>query len=219
MKTDDVENELRNLKNIHLTESDLAAYCDQELDVMRRARMTAHLKQCFICEQELALWQEEGAALRDRKIPADDIEFVERLMEERSLGYRPSTRTSEDRKRKAAWSEHLNDYVQQLTTNWRSYFGELGVVRGATRSAEIWRWESEDGIFAAYATMEKNADLTIHFSATEMKLEGARLHFRLGSLSEELSLRALSETEVGTQVAVPRQYRQGNMTDISIEIA
>jgi hypothetical protein len=51
-----------------------------------------------------------------------------------------------------------------------------------------------------------------------MQLEGARLHFRLGLLSQELTLQRTSETEVTAEVAVPAPYRQGDMGNISIEI-
>src|SRR5205085_402441 len=82
---DALENELRNLKYLHLTESELAAYCDQELDQMRRARFEAHLKQCFICERQLRLLREENAALSNRQISAADVAFVERLMEQMGM--------------------------------------------------------------------------------------------------------------------------------------
>src|SRR5687768_13940643 len=82
MKMNDLENELRNLKFTHLTEIELAAYCDQELDKVRLARVEAHLKQCFICERQLALLREERAALNTGQIAAKDIALVERLMEQ-----------------------------------------------------------------------------------------------------------------------------------------
>jgi uncharacterized protein (DUF952 family) len=97
-------------------------------------------------------------------------------------------------------------------------FGQ-GALRGeADQGEELWRWQSADGHVQARAVMEKNADLTIHFSSNEMALEGASLHFRLGSLNQDLKLRRVSESEVAAQIAVPWEYRQGNMADISIEI-
>ena len=115
--------------------------------------------------------------------------------------------------------KRLAEYLREMVGGWRISFGQ-GALRGEPdQGEEVWRWQSEDGKLQAYATMEKNADLTIHFSTNEMNFEGARLHFRLGSLSQDLTLQRVSQTEVGTQVAIPWQYRQGNMTDISIEIA
>jgi|GEM_PF-2073913 len=218
MKTDDLENELRNLKLIHLTEGELIAYCDQELDPISRARMGAHLKQCFICERQLSLLREENAVLSQSVITAEDVALVEQLIEQTGPTQRPPGRTAQTAT-EITQRERLGDYLRQMIANWRICFRQ-GALRGERdQGEEVWHWQSEDGKLQAYATMEKNADLTIHFSTTEMDFEGARLHFRLGALSEELTLRQISETEVGAQVSVPWQYRQGNIADITIEIA
>lgn len=214
MNTDDLENELRNLKFTHLTESEMAAYCDQELDQFRSARVEAHLTQCFICERHLELLQEESAALRNRVITADDRAFVERLMEQTGLGQKPSAARPAEIHLEIPLQERLVEYLRQMVANWQIQFKP---VRRSDQGEELWRWQSEDGHVHARAMMEKNADMTIHFSSNEMELEGVRLHFRLGSLNQETTLRRISETEVAAQVAVPWPYRQGNMADISIE--
>ena len=69
----------------------------------------------------------------------------------------------------------------------------------------------------AFAVMEKNADLTIHFSSSEIDLEGERLNIRLGLVSHEITLHRVSESAVAAKIAIPWQQRQGNMSDISIE--
>lgn len=219
MKTDDLENELRNLKLLHLTESELAAYCDQELGQIRRARMEAHLKQCFICERQLALLREESAALSNREITVEDVALVERLMEQMGLTAKASAaaaRVTEIADR-VPMQERLAEYLQQMVENWRIFFRQ-GARRGGTdQGEEVWRWQSEDGRLQARAIMEKNADLTIHFSSIEIDLEGARLNIRLGQLSQEITLQRVSESEVHAKVAVPWRQRPRNMADISIE--
>jgi hypothetical protein len=213
MITDDLENELRNLRSIHLTESELVAYCDRKLDPIPRALAEAHLKQCFICERQLALLREETAALDSRQITAEDVALVDRLLERTALASKPSASSKEIPPR-----ERLAEYLRQMVENWRISFGR-GALRGeADESEEVWRWQSEDSRLQARAVMEKNADLTIHFTSSEMELEGARLRFRLGRFSQELTLQRKSESEVVAQVAVPWQYRQSNMADISIEV-
>jgi hypothetical protein len=218
MKTDGLENELRNLKFIHLSERELAAYLDQELDQINRSRMAAHIEQCFICERQLELLQEENAALSQRTTTAEDVAFVERLIERTGPAQNPSAQPTEAT-RGIAVRERLAEYLQGMVASWRICFGQ-GALRGESdQGEEVWRWQSEDGKLQAYATMEKNADLTFHFSATEMNLEGARLHFRLGALRQDLTLQRVSETEIGAEIAIPWPYRQGNvMADISIEI-
>jgi hypothetical protein len=216
MRTDDLENELRNLKLIHLTESELSAYCDQELGQMRRARVEAHLKQCFICNRQLDLLREEIAALSNRKITAEDVALVEGLMEQTGLARKPSAPKPVEIAKVAPLQERLAEYLRQMVASWQIHFKV--VRRAADQNEEVWRWRSEDGHVQARAIMEKNADLTIRFSSNEMDLEGARLNVRLGLLSEEITLERVSESEIAAKVAVPWQQRRGNMADISIEI-
>lgn len=216
MKTDDLENELRNLKLTHLTESELAAYCDKELDQIGRARVEAHLKQCFICERQFELLREENAALDDRVITAADVAFVERLMEQTGLAEPPVTAGPAEVARQGPWRQQLAAALAQLVADWQ---GAFATVRHHDQGEEVWRWQSADGHLRARAMMEKNADMIIHFSSNDIELEGTRLHFRLGALNQELTLRRTSESNVAARVALPWPYRQGKMmTDISIEI-
>ena len=203
MKTDDLENELRGLKLLHLTESELAAYADHGLDQINRARAEAHLKQCFICERLLKLLLEENAALSNRVITAEDEAFVDRLMGRGESG----GTTLESRLR-----ERLAQYLRVMVADWRL---NLAPVR---RGHQVWRWQSEDGRLLAHTTIEKNADMVVHLSSKEMGLEGAKLRFNLGQFSQELTLRRVSESEVAAQVAIPWPHRRAGLADISIEI-
>jgi hypothetical protein len=209
MAKNNLEDELRNLKNIHLTESELSAYCDQELGLMGRARAEAHLKRCFLCERRLALLREESAALDQRQVSAEDGALVERPTQQ--FGSEETTSDARPAAKEISLQERLTDYLRRMAAS-------LQVAFKPVRGEALWSWQSVDCRLQARATMEKNADMTIHFSSTEMELEGARLHFRLGELDRETTLRRVSESEVAGQVAIPWQYRQSSTPDISIEI-
>jgi hypothetical protein len=215
MKTDDLENELRNLKLTHLTESELTAYCDQQSDQIGRARMETHLNQCFICERRLALLQEERAALSNREITADEVALVERLMEQVGLAQKPPANKPAATPDAVSLQERLADYLRQLMASWRISFMREA-VRG-DQVQELWRWQSEDGKVQAHALLETNADLTIHLSSNEIGMEGTRLRFHLGLFNQEITLRRVSESEVAAKIAVPWQYRRGNLAELSIE--
>lgn len=216
MKTDDLENELRNLKFTHLTEAELAAYCDRELGQIGLARAEAHVKQCFICERQLELLREENAVLSQRVIAPEDVAFVERLMKQQGgLAEEPSIEMSAETARELPLRDRLAEYLRRMVLNWQAEFAQ---VRRVDRGERVWSWQSEDGKLQARATIETNADLTIRFSSNEMELDGARVNIRLDKLSQQLTLQRVSESEVAAQVAVPWEYRQGNMADISIEI-
>jgi hypothetical protein len=216
MKTDDLENELRNLKFTHLTDSELAAYDYQQLEQIDLARVEAHLKQCFICERQFELLREESSALNNHVVTAEDVAFVGQLTEQTVLTQQSSVDGRAETARELPWRERLAEYLRQLVAIWQVSFEPR---RRDIEGEEVWRWESEDGRLQVRATMEKNADMIVHFSSNEMELDGARLLFRLGLLSQELTLRRISESEVAARVAIPWPYRQGNMmADISIEI-
>jgi hypothetical protein len=202
MKTDDLENELRGLKLIHLTESELAAYADHGLDQISRDRAEAHMKQCFICERRLKLFEEENAALSNRVITAEDEAFVEQLIKRSELA---------ETSRESRMRERLAQYLRLMIEDLRLTFAPVH------RGDQVWRWQSEDGRLLASATME-NADMVVHLSSTEMGLEGAKLRFSLGQFSQELTLRRVSESEVAAQIAIPWEYRRGGVGDLSIEI-
>lgn len=116
MRPDDLENELRNLKLTHLTASELAAYCYQQSDQIDRARMEAHIKQCFICERRLALLQEERTALGNREITTDEVAFVKQLMKQMGLAQKPSA----DKPDAVSLQERLADYLRQMMASWRT---------------------------------------------------------------------------------------------------
>ena len=208
MKRKELENELRNLKFIHLTESELVAYCDEERNQIRRARMEAHLKQCFICERQLELLREESAALRNRQITDEDVAFVDQMIE---LAVAEPLELDKE----ISLQERLAEYLRQVVESWRAFFMK-GAMRGNQGEA-VWQWQSKDGRLQVRATMEKNADLTIHFSSSELDLDGARLNVHLGKMNQEITLERISESEVYARVAVPQQYRRGGIADISIE--
>lgn len=214
----DLQSELRNLKFTHLTENELAAYCDQKLDQMSHARVEAHVGHCFICARELELLREESLALDDHAITAEDIAFVERLAhqfgpEEEHYTVGPATPVI--RARAAMVAEPVSEYSHKIVANWQVVFSPL---RPGDHTDEVWRWQSDDGQLHARATQKKDTDLTIHFSTGDMKLEGALLRFCLRSLKQEVTLRRVSESRVGAQVIVPQPYPQGYLATISVEI-
>jgi hypothetical protein len=213
MKTDNLENELRNLKLTHLTAIELAAYYDQRPDQIGRIRMEAHIKQCFICERRLALLQEEREALDNREITADEVAFVERMMKHMGLAQNPLA----DEPDAVSLQEKLADYLRQIMASWRISFMREAVRSEVNQGEELWQWQSEDGKMQVRALMETNADLTIHFSSNEMDMEDTRLKVRLGLFNQEITLRRVSESEVTAKIAVPWQYRRGNLAELSIE--
>src|SRR5262249_35112729 len=117
MKTDDLENNLRNLKFSHLPASELAAYCEGELAPARRALVEAHLKQCFICARQVEQIREENEALESHITSPEDIAFVEQLIKQvgpaqTSSGARPIEPTE-----RASLQERLTEYLRPMVAS------------------------------------------------------------------------------------------------------
>ena len=210
---DDLENELQNLLLVHLTESEMIAYLEQKVDQMLRARIEIHKERCFICRRELENRQQEYAALSNRARTKEQIAFVDRAIEEA------------ERKKKTAptlpLKDRLSDYLEQIRAAWRTYFGQLEPVhRGGEAERVVWRWESDDGALKAWAALEKNSSITIHFSSDDPGLGGTRLKVGLGGFSQEITLEPLpaSASEIYAKVMVPKEKRPRNLEEISIEV-
>lgn len=86
MKTDDLEKELKNLRLIHLTESELISYCEHLQDKLTQARIDAHLKLCFICVRRLETVREASVRPDDQETTAEDIAIVRRVVREETSG-------------------------------------------------------------------------------------------------------------------------------------
>ncbi len=207
MKTDDLEKKLQDLKRAHLTENEMAAYCNQQLATAARARADAHLKQCFLCTELLALRREEYDALNQDELSEADAALVEQLMAEG-----------------VPVQERLTEYLRPMVASWKTFFTRQ--ARGATQSQaprrvsgrgkEVWQWQSDDGLVRAEAKAETRSDLTIHFYSSEMMLEGASFQVRLGPVDEQVTFQRLSDSELYGKVAVPRQEPR-RLAKLSIE--
>ena len=218
MTKNNVEEKLKNAKFYHLTEDELIAYRDQELDEITLSRAEAHLKLCIICERGLEVLREELATLESMEITAQDVALVERAMREVKSGQ--TVRSNLPEASSISISDRLAAYLSKLTETWQDYFLTLSPVRTSVAPGkEICRWVSEDGLFSASITLEDTSDLTIHISSKERGLAGQRIKVSLGSFSTEITLRRASQSEVYARVEVPERLRPEKLATILNESA
>lgn len=208
MGLEDIEQLLKEAKFRHLSEATLISYSDDQLDKVGLALADAHLSLCLVCKRRLAFLEEEAAALESYVTTEEDRASVEKLIKPEPVNRLPEYVLSE--------LQRLNSYVRDLLTAWIVPFSEKA-VRGTGDGDEIWRHESKDGMLTAWAVLEKNANLTVHFSSPERAWEGTRLLFRLGPFSKEVVLQR-KDSGVSAEVEIPRQERARNMADISIQV-
>ena len=219
MKLEDASEKLKEARFDHLTEDELDSYRERNLDEIGRARVDAHLKQCLICERRLMLLKEESAAFDNEEVTAADAALVKRVMQGLAGRGDPDGSDPAEGAGRLPLSSRLAEYLRQVVASWEASFGPMKpVYRGIQTGKEVWRWQSEDGVLKAWAVVEKNADLAIHFSSEEPGLEGARLKVRLGPFSQEVTLQRLSELEVHARFAVPKEKREKNLAGISIDL-
>lgn len=221
MNRDDLEKVLKNARPEHLAREELQSYRDGRLDRIGLAIAEAHLKRCRLCEENLKAVRvlgEEPGAFEKPDITPEDVAIVKPAIRQAELEAGPSG----VQRRKPApvgLQERLAAYLQQVVESWQAYFGQLKPVhRGTEGGKEIWRWDSEDQGLTVWAVFEKNTDLSIHFSSSDLDMEGTRLKVALGRFSGEVTLeRRVSQSDVYSKFVVPRQKRPKKLEDISIE--
>jgi hypothetical protein len=91
-------------------------------------------------------------------------------------------------------------------------------MRGTPDGEEVWSHKSEDGLFTAWAVLDNKANLIVHFSSSEVVWEGARIRFRLGPFSKEVTLKRTGENEFTARIYIPRDKRAKKMKDMSVEV-
>jgi hypothetical protein len=214
MKVDDMEKRLRDAKFRHMTEDELNYYRDQKLDLISQAWADAHLQMCLICEQRLELLEEENSILNNREVTADDVALVRRVLQQAGQKEQsPDSYTKVD-----PLKNRFPDYLRQLVDSWHSFFVQEQAVHAKGGNSEaIWHGQSEDGFMKAHATLEKDASLTIHFSSDDLSLKGMRFNVSLGSMSREISLQPVSNSEVYAKVKIARGQLPINLADIKIK--
>ena len=210
MGPEDIEQLLESAKFSHLSEATLVSYRDNQLDKIGRALADAHLRLCHVCERRLTFLKEEAEALESYVLTEEDrasiAESTRKLKPER----RATDHISTQRERLAA-------YINELVTAWTILFSKPA-MRGAGDGDEVWRYESKDGLLTAWAILESDASLTVHFSSPELAWEGARIRFRLGPFSKEVTLQREGDSALAAKIEIPRRKRAKKMADISIEI-
>ena len=209
MKPENIDRLLEGGRYKHLSEETLVSYRDNQLDKIRVALADAHLRLCLICEQRLAFLKEEAEAVANYVITEEDRAAIQQTVREMKAGGNAPGLISTELQR-------LTSYITDLLNAWIVPFSKAA-VRGAGDGDEIWRYESEDGMLTAWAVLEKNASLTVHFSSPERAWEGARILFRLGPFSKEIALQR-EDSGVAAKIEIPRRKRAKNMADISIEV-
>lgn len=194
MGTQDIEQLLKNAKYAHLSEATLLSYRDSQLDEIGVALADAHLSRCLVCYSKLTFLREEEAA--------------------QTITGKPEVRAGDYFH---AEMPRLGSYIDDLLNSWLVLFRQP-VMRGTRDGDEVWKYESEDGLLQARATLERDASLTVHFTSPELAWEGTRLRFRLGPFRKEVTLQREGDSGVAAKIEIPRRERAKRMDDISIEI-
>lgn len=209
MKPKDIDQLLESGRYKHLSEETLVSYRDNQLDRIRAALADAHLRLCLICQERLAFLKEEAEAVANYVITEEDRAAIQQTVRDLKAETNAPGLVSTEIQR-------LTAYIRDMLVAWIVPFSEE--MRGGGDGDEIWRYESEDGMLTAWAVLEKNASLTVHFSSPELTWEGVQLRFRLGPFSKEITLQREGDSRVVATIKIPRRERARKMNDISIEI-
>jgi hypothetical protein len=178
----------------HLSETTLVSYRDDQLDRIGLALADAHLRLCLICKRRLSFLREE-------------------LLEGQVMTELPERKATDIQTE----LQRLSAYINELLVAWSVVFSRPA-MRGVKDGDEVFRHESEDGLFTVWVMLETDASLTFHFSSPELAWDGAQLRFRLGRFEKEVTLQREEDSRVAARIEIPRRERVRKMNDISLEV-
>jgi len=210
MEPEDMEQLLKSAKFRHISEATLVSYRDSELDEIAMALADAHLRLCLLCERRLTFLRREVEILENYVLTDEDRASIDKLIGKVKPESGVTDLISTQR-------ERLANYINELVASWIILFSKPA-TRGAGDGDEVWRYESEDGLLTAWAILESDASLTVHFASPDLAWEGARIRFRLGPFSKEVALQPEGDSGVAARIVIPRSERAKKMDDISIEV-
>jgi hypothetical protein len=210
MAPEDIEQILEGARFRHLSEATLVSYRDNQLDEIGLTLADVHLKLCLVCERRLTFLKEEAAALEGYTTTEKDRALIEESIRKQH----PENIAGDFFHTEI---QRLASYIDDLLDAWIVVFRQPA-MRGAGDGDEVWSYQSEDGLLKAWAILERDASLTVHFSSPALTWEGARIRFRLGPFSTEVTLQRVGDSEVAAKIEIPRHQRAKKMKDIEIEV-
>jgi hypothetical protein len=208
MGSEDIEQFLKKAKYRHLSEATLVSYRDSQLDEIDVALADAHLRLCEICERRLTFLNEEAEALESYEVTEKDRALIRETIRQMEPQSEPPDNIL----------QRLASYFETLVAAWVLPFSQAA-VRGTKGGDVIWKYKSEDGLLTSWVELERNANLSVHFSSSELAWKGVRLRFRLGRFTKEVTLdQREGDSNVSAKIVIPRRERPKKMDDLSIEI-
>lgn len=208
MESEDIEQILKAAKYKHLSEVTLVSYRDARLDEIGQTLADAHLKLCAICERRLELLKEEAEARASYKVTEADRRFIKNVVRKAGAGSEPS--------RVEKLFDLYRSHFERFELAWALHFGKR-VVRGSRDGDVKWSWKSEDESLEGWLVLEPHQGITVHFSSSELALEGALIRFRLGPFKKDVTLEREGD-HVEAQIKIPRRKIAKKMKDISVEL-
>ena len=208
MGTEDIEQLLGRARFKHLSESTLVSYNDNQLDEVGQALADAHLRLCLICERRLTFLKEESEALENYEVTEEDIASI------RNLFGKPESKLANFI---SAELHRINTYVQEAMAAWRLPYRKLAMRGSPEEDDERWKYESEDRVLSVRRSSDRRGNLTVQFSSTELRWEGFRILFKLGSFHKDVTLQRKGN-KVTAKIVIPKAERTKKMRAISIEV-
>ena len=216
MKPEDIERDLMKAVYRHLTKDEIEHYCGRKLDRITQARAEAHFKLCPLCDRLLTISNAEKQDMDDVEITAGDVALARRVISQMTRDGGPALAVGDGT---GTLSTRIAGYLEQLMARWKAHFEKVRTAdRDGQGGKEIWRWDSEDGVFKSWAVLEANTDLTIHLTLAEAGFEGTRIGIKLGTFYGEASLQRGGDTSSHAALVVPKRERPKKLESISIEI-
>lgn len=183
---EDVERTMKQIMLAHISDDEMGSYHDEAIDDFGRAHVEAHLRRCLICSRKYERMQRILVAAFEESAPPEKIDPAKALVARMQL-------------------------QQALAA------GLIAVViararRQGARAAdqqfrEVYDGQSEDGSLL-WRVVEDDSGIVARFWSHRLELEGLRLRIKIGSLTKEITLKRVTNDQVGGQARIEGAERQ-----------
>jgi hypothetical protein len=205
-RNDSVEQALKKMVSVHLTDEELAAHHDGvERDEVTRWRVASHLQRCLLCSRRLQFLKEvtaEAAAMPPSEVPLIYYEIAQRLFRP------PSSRSF------GGIPVELVVLLSRVRTPRRLSFSR----RFDTGKQEPATIETEDGRRVGWMEEEANGDLVIGLEIPNLEWDGALLRMVVGDVRRYVVIHQVTPSLVGALTSLTGEERKTLPEDAGLRL-
>lgn len=199
----DLDKLMQQAVQAHLTDEELGEFHDGVADPISHLRIEAHLKRCLICAHRLNMMQEiltkEEPRLEEAALPDATVLAASSLQPYWPRIVLPLLM--------AAWALSMKRTRIAISSKGARASVITPFEEGQTEGGEL-----------SWCISEESGGVIVRFSSYNLQLDGAKFLLKAGPLKKEVTLRPVTEDQVGAEVFFTWEERSQMAPDTFLSI-